>query len=137
MASTVYTDQRDAKAEALFATWTDWQQGHTKDGRSFFAIPGSELGLFHMADQKDCSCRDRQQRGTVCKHMRAVRIWFAEWKAGRVALKARPANTDGWDVVPEAEQIAAAAWKRDLASQPEPARRKSYDELYNDDLGAF
>ena len=41
------TDKRYGKALALFARYEEWQTGRTKDGRSFFAIPGSETGLFH------------------------------------------------------------------------------------------
>jgi len=62
------TDKRDGKALALFARCAEWQTGHTKDGRPFFAIPGSEPGLLHMTDQRDCSCRDRQRSLNVCKH---------------------------------------------------------------------
>jgi len=80
-------DRRDDKALALFAACDRWQTGHTHDGRSFFAIPGSESGLFHMADQRDCSCPDRRQRREVCKHMRAVRFWMAAFKTGTVAPK--------------------------------------------------
>ena len=63
------TDKRDGKALALFARCAEWQTGHTKDGRPFFAIPGSEAGLLHMTDQRDCSCQDRQRSRNVCKHM--------------------------------------------------------------------
>ena len=77
------TDRRDGKALALFAAAQEWQTGHTKDGRPFFAIPGSESGLFHMTDQRDCSCQDRQRSRNVCKHMRAVRLWMAAFATGR------------------------------------------------------
>ena len=43
------TDRRDGKALALFARWQDWQQGKTKDGRSFFAIGFSPEGARHAA----------------------------------------------------------------------------------------
>src|SRR5437870_4099776 len=68
------TDRRDGKALALFARCSEWQRGKTKDGRSFFAIPGSVPGLLHMTDTRDCSCADRQRSQNVCKHMRAVRL---------------------------------------------------------------
>src|SRR5215203_5387382 len=84
------TDKRDGKALALFARCAEWQTGHTKDGRPFFAIPGSEAGLFHMTDQRDCSCQDRQRARNVCKHMRAVRFWMAAFATGAVAPKPRP-----------------------------------------------
>jgi hypothetical protein len=90
------TDRRDGKALALFARCDDWQAGKTRDGRSFFAIPGSERGLFHMADQNDCSCPDRRQRREVCKHMRAVRFWMAAFKTGTVAPK-RAASASNQD----------------------------------------
>ena len=58
-------DECDGKALALFARCAEWQTGHTKDGRPFFAIPDSERGLLHMADQRDCSCQDRQRSRNV------------------------------------------------------------------------
>jgi hypothetical protein len=63
------TDKRDGKALALFARSNEWQTGHTKDGRPFFAIPGSEAGLLHMTDQRDCSYQHRQRSRNVCKHL--------------------------------------------------------------------
>src|SRR5215212_3287487 len=95
------TDKRDGKALALFARCAEWQTGHTKDGRAFFAIPGSDDGLLHMADQRDCSCQDRQRSRNVCKHMRAVRFWMAAFVTGAVAPKPRPATpsvTDEADI---------------------------------------
>src|SRR5436309_3389617 len=61
------TNKRDGKALALFARCSEWQQGRTHDGRSFFAIPGSVPGLYHIADQNGCSCPDRQRSRNVCK----------------------------------------------------------------------
>lgn len=90
MATTTVADQRDLKALDLFARCADWQQGHTKDGRSFFAIPGSEPHLYHMADARECSCPDFQRAGNLCKHARAVRLWLAAYRTGAVAPK-RPA----------------------------------------------
>src|ERR671914_1124326 len=81
------TDKRDGKALALFARCAEWQTGHTKDGRPFFAIPGSEAGLLHMTDQRDCSCQDRQRSRNVCKHMRAVRFWMAPFATRAVSPK--------------------------------------------------
>lgn len=107
------TDRRDGKALALFARCAEWQQGKTKDGRSFFAIPGSERGLLHMTDTRDCSCADRQRSRNVCKHMRAVRFWMAAYQTGAVAPKPRPNSTV------EDERIALTpAGAEFLASQP-------------------
>jgi hypothetical protein len=87
------TDKRDGKALALFARCAEWQHGHTKDGRAFFAIPGSEPNLFHMTDQRDCSCPDRQRAQNLCKHIRAVRLWMAAFQTGAVTMKSRPTPT--------------------------------------------
>src|SRR5437764_685984 len=87
------TDRRDGKALALFARCAEWQTGRTKDGRPFFAIPGSEADLLHMTDQRDCSCQDRQRSRNICKHMRAVRLWMAAFATGAVAPKPRPGTT--------------------------------------------
>jgi hypothetical protein len=118
------TDRRDGKALALFAAWKTWLRGHTKDGRSFFAIPsGSESGLFHMTDQRDCSCKDRQTRGSVCYHMRAVRLWMAAFATGAVSPRTRPATpaiTDdagiGDELVSLTPQGAAALIEQDAAT---------------------
>jgi hypothetical protein len=90
------TEKRDGKALALFARHETWMRGHTKDGRSFFAIPGSEPDLFHMADHRDCSCPDRRYRALACSHMRAVRFWMAAYMTGAVSPK-REAGATGQD----------------------------------------
>ena len=117
------TDKRDGKALALFARCAEWQTGHTKDGRPFFAIPGSEPGLLHMADQNDCSCQDRQRSRNVCKHMRAVRFWMAAFATGAVVPKPRPGATDDDRIVLTPEGAAA------LVEQQEQAPTR-YDALY-------
>ena len=117
------TDRRDGKALALFARCAEWQQGHTHDGRAFFAIPGSEDGLFHMADQNDCSCPDRRQRVATCKHMRAVRLWMAAYATGAVAPKPRPGATAEDDLV-----ILTPAGAAYLAAQNTPP--PSYADLF-------
>lgn len=94
------TDRRDGKALALFARHEEWQKGHTKSGRSFFAIPGSQPNLFHMTDQNDCSCPDRQRSRNLCKHIRAVRLWMAMFLTGAVSPKKEAGAT------PEDDRIA-------------------------------
>jgi hypothetical protein len=87
----------------LFARCDEWQTGHTKDGRPFFAIRGREAGLFHMTDQRDCSCPDRQRRQVnqvMCKHMQAVRLWMAAFATGAVAPKPRPGASAADERVP-------------------------------------
>jgi hypothetical protein len=45
-------------------------------------------------------------------------------------------SQDGWEVIPEAERIAAEAWRREMAERVEPARRKTV-ELYAGNTYAF
>jgi hypothetical protein len=123
------TDRRDGKALVLFARCSEWQTGHTKDGRPFFAIPGSEAGLLHMTDTRECSCPDRQRERNVCKHMRAVRLWMAAFATGAVALKPRPATPTVMDDAGIGDELisltpggAAYLTKLDDQSEPERAR---------------
>jgi hypothetical protein len=110
------TDKRDGKALALFARHTEWQQGKTKDGRSFFAIPGSQPNLYHMVDCRECSCPDFQRNRNVCKHVRACRLWMAAFRTGAVAPKreSRAAADDLVVLTPE-----GAAYLAELAASPE------------------
>lgn len=71
------TDPRSIKALALLATADRWQKGHTRAGRPFYAVPGSQPNLFHMTDGADCSCPDRRHRGVVCCHMLAAQLYRA------------------------------------------------------------
>jgi len=126
------TDKRDGKALALFARCAEWQTGHTKDGRPFFAIPGSEPGLLHLTDQRDCSCQDRQRSRNVCKHMRAVRLWMAAYQTGAVVPKPRPATPDvvddagiGGELVILTPDGAAS-----LAELRDQAMSTTYEALY-------
>ena len=119
------TDKRDGKALALFARCSEWQQGRTHDGRSFFAIPGSETGLYHMTDQNDCSCPDRRERRLTCKHMRAVRFWMAAYQTGAVAPKPRRRATV------EDHRIALTPDGADyLLEQAEATAPTAYASLY-------
>jgi hypothetical protein len=129
------TDRRDGKALALFARCSQWQQGKTHDGRLFFGIPGSEPGLYHMADQNDCSCPDRQRSRNVCKHMRAVRLWMAAYQTGAVAWEPRPATPDVRDDAGIGDDLVilrpdGAAYLTDLAEMTEAASSTTYDRLY-------
>src|SRR5215212_935150 len=126
------TDKRDGKALALFARCSEWQTGHTKDGRPFFAIPGSEPGLLHMTDQRDCSCQDRQRSRNVCKHMRAVRFWMAAFATGAVAPKPRPVTPDVTEDAGTGDDLAiltpeGAAY---LAEQAAATTPTTYETLY-------
>lgn len=101
------TDKRDGKALALFARCAEWQQGHTKDGRPFFAIPGSDEHLFHMTDSRECSCADFQRARNLCKHVRAVKLWMAAYRTGAVSPK-REASADIADTLAVLLPVGAA-----------------------------
>jgi hypothetical protein len=122
------TDRRDGKALALFARCAEWQTGHTKDGRSFFAIPGSEPDLYHMTDCRDCSCPDRQRNRNICKHMRAVRFWMAAFKTGAVSPKREAGATPDDDriaITPEGAAFLAAQ-----AQETTAPTLTTYERLY-------
>ncbi len=73
-------DPRSVRALAVLATADRWVKGHTKDGRPFFVIPGSN-GRLYWTNTRDCTCPDRRQRDETCKHIRAVRLWALQHKA--------------------------------------------------------
>ena len=54
------TDKRSVRALAVLATATRWVKGHTKDGRPFFVVPGSN-GRVYWTDTRDCTCPDRRE----------------------------------------------------------------------------
>ncbi len=83
-------DPRSVRALAVLATADRWVKGHTKDGRPFFVIPGSN-GRVYWTDTRDCTCPDRRERDETCKHIRAVRLWTIEQKTKAPAPKPAPA----------------------------------------------
>jgi len=100
------TDPRSLKALAVLATADRWTKGHRKsDGRSFFVIPGSR-GHTYYTDQSACTCPDVRERGSVCKHQLAVRLWNLQ-QGAQVAVAApsappqRPCTRCGGQVRPE------------------------------------
>ena len=101
MVFTVSTaDPRSLKALAILETADCWQQGHTRGGRPFYAVPSqSAPNAYHMADCCACTCKDFERRQEACKHVLAVRLHVARLK-GRATP--RPARHG-------AEQVAAAS----------------------------
>ena len=82
MTITVSTaDPRSLKALALLEGADRWQKGHTKDGRSFYAVPSQSGTVLHMADTRACTCRDFERRQEACKHVLAVRLHVARLQA--------------------------------------------------------
>ena len=82
MTITVSTaDPRSLKALALLEGADRWQKGHTRDGRSFYAVPSQSGDVLHMADTRACTCRDYERRQQACKHVLAVRLHVARLQA--------------------------------------------------------
>ena len=82
------TDPRSLKALAILATADRWQRGHTKDGRSFYAVPSQSVpNAYHMADCHACTCKDFERRQTECKHRIAARLLCEEFKACKAAAQ--------------------------------------------------
>ncbi len=79
-------DPRSVRALAVLATADRWVKGHTKDGRPFFVVPGSN-GRVYWTDTRDCTCPDRRERDETCKHIRAVRLWALRHKGTAPAPK--------------------------------------------------
>ena len=84
-------DPRSVRALAVLATADRWVKGHTRDGRPFFVVPGSN-GRVYWTDTRDCTCPDRRQRDETCKHIRAVRLWALQPRATAPAPKPAPAS---------------------------------------------
>jgi hypothetical protein len=87
-----------------------------------------------MADQNDCSCADRQRRGSICKHMKACRLWMAAYKTGAVAPKPRPATPAVIDDAGIGDDLViltpeGSAYLADQPADAQPAR-PSYESLY-------
>ena len=72
-------DPRSVKALSVLATAPRWTKGHTKDGRPFFVVPGSD-GRVYWTDTRACTCPDHRERGVACKHVLAVRMWTLQHK---------------------------------------------------------
>ena len=79
-------DPRSVRALAVLATADRWVKGHTRDGRPFFVVPGSN-GRIYWTDTRDCTCPDRRERAVECKHMLAVRLWALQHKTTAPAPK--------------------------------------------------
>jgi len=112
--------EQHGEALAIFLGHDQWQRGKTKDWRSFLAIPGSEPGLLHMTDCRECSCPDFQRARNVCKHVRAVRLWMTAYKSGAVAPRPRPAAPTRYDALYPSCRVAGCQ------DEPEPRSQDCY-----------
>ncbi len=55
--------------------------GAFRQGGRFFAVPSSKPGASYLANERFCACPDYQQRGSGCKHQRAVVLHLATLEA--------------------------------------------------------
>jgi len=98
------TDPRSLKALAVLETVDRWHKGHTKAGRSFYAVPSStDPNGFHMVDCRECTCQDFIRRGLDCKHTLAVRLYVAKLQAAQPKRRAsKPAVVSDFYTAPSA-----------------------------------
>ncbi len=119
------------RALAILAAADRWVKGHTKDGRAFFVIPGSN-GRVYWTDTRDCTCPDRRQRDETCKHIRAVRLWTIAHKSKAPAPKG--AGTDAPGVLSDHEEamleLHFAALSPDAGALTRIIRPTRYDALF-------
>ena len=118
-------DPRSVRALAVLATADRWVKGHTKDGRAFFVIPGSN-GRLYWTNTRDCTCPDRRQRDETCKHIRAVRLWTIEHKAKAPAPTPAPVAADEDAML----ELAFAALSPDAGAGIRTVRPSRYDALF-------
>ena len=105
MTITVSTaEPRSLKALAVLETADRWQKGHTKSGRSFYAVPSStDPNGFHMTDCRECTCQDFIRRGLDCKHILAVRLYVAKLQVVQPKRRApKPAAVSDFYTAPSA-----------------------------------
>jgi hypothetical protein len=108
--------KRDAAAKLLAESGHSWARvtlrearGAFKAGSKFFGIPSSrDDGTAYYTNLKVCTCPDYQQRGAICKHMRAVALYSDTLRALR-------------------PQRSGSAQEAD----PTPAPRLRYEDLFS------
>lgn len=73
MTSSIVSPPRPAAVAAVLAKASSWTHGRRKsDGRELWFIPGSRPGVVYMADARNCTCPDANERQRRCKHSLAV-----------------------------------------------------------------
>jgi SWIM zinc finger len=83
-------DPRSCKALALLESADTWLKIRRKsDGVKFYVIPGS-AGHVYWTNCGECSCPDFQHRGAECKHITAVKLYWAQVQAERPARRSHP-----------------------------------------------
>jgi len=130
MTITVSTaDPRSCKALALLKGAEQWLKIRRKgDGVKFYVIPGSQ-GHVYWTNCAECSCPDAQQRGSVCKHITAVKLHVAKVQAERPARRSHPLADGG--AAHLAVKRAADEWPS--VSPEVAAKAASYHSIFGSD----
>lgn len=89
---------------------TRWLFAHRRaDNHAFFIVPGTSTPAdptpVYYTDLHDCTCPSHKKGYVACKHMLAVRMWFAAYKAGEIVLPGTATRYDT-DVLEAASTIA-------------------------------
>jgi hypothetical protein len=87
---------RGARAQTLYADRRRWMRSHRKpDGRPYLTVPGTTKP--HAVDLLYCTCEYAQymKSGDACSHILAVRLWWADYRAGLVEQPSFP-DDDDW-----------------------------------------
>lgn len=99
-----------ANAAVVFAGHRSWRFAHRKrDNHPFFMLEGSPVRQpdgstavpTYYVDLHECTCDSHTRGHVACKHMLAVRLWFAAVKRGEIRIPRR--MTAGDRVVLERE----------------------------------
>ena len=130
MTITVSTaDPRSCKALALLEGAEQWLKIRRKsDGVKFYVIPGS-AGHVYWTNCGACSCPDAQQRGSVCKHITAVKLHVAKVQAERPARRSRPLADGGAAHL----QVMRAAGEWPALSAETKALAAEYTSIFGSD----
>lgn len=133
--------KRDAAAEALAKTGHTWARvtlreakGAFPAGSKFFGVPSSKAdGSAYYTNLKMCTCPDYQERGAICKHMRAVALYAAELRKAQrqkqQAGSAVEADPTRWQ-----REAIVAVYAEPVLDVPsivaEARARRRYEDIY-------
>jgi SWIM zinc finger len=133
VSSIAHDPKRDAAAALLAETAQAWPvvtlrkpHGAFPVGTRFYAVPSSTPGAAYLANLKVCQCPDYQQRGAICKHVRAVALFEAQ-QEGAGSLP-DPTTDEALGLVPEGDIELECMFAEIAAKGRQPIR--SYSDLF-------
>lgn len=68
------SERRQMAAADILKAAAGWEPFRGPTGKLFYRVPGSRPGTSYTVCTTSCSCPDAAQRGSICKHMRSVRL---------------------------------------------------------------